>query len=81
MHTVTLIEAQQHLSKLVRNLAREGELLITDADKPVAKLSPVTSEMGRCSLRDLKPSSVGGVLRPFPSSDDGALAEMLDARP
>jgi antitoxin (DNA-binding transcriptional repressor) of toxin-antitoxin stability system len=43
MQTVTLDEAQKHLAELVRELGHGGELLITDADKPVAKLSPVTA--------------------------------------
>lgn len=77
MQTVTLSEAQKHLTELVRDLAREGELLITDADKPVAKLSSVTT---RTSLRKLEPKSVGAVLRPFPSPEDDTLGEMLDAR-
>jgi hypothetical protein len=33
----------------------------------------------RASLRDLKPDSVGAVLRPYPSGDDDLLAEMLDS--
>jgi antitoxin (DNA-binding transcriptional repressor) of toxin-antitoxin stability system len=77
MHTVTLGEAQKKLPELVRQLEREGELLITDAHKPVAKLSPVTE---RSSLRNIRPSSVGAVLRPFPSPKDDMLGEMLDAR-
>jgi antitoxin (DNA-binding transcriptional repressor) of toxin-antitoxin stability system len=77
MQTVTLTEAQKHLLELVRGLAREGELLITDADKPVAKLSSVTT---RTSLRQLEPKSVGAVLRPFPSPEDDTLGEMLDTR-
>ena len=44
MHTVTLAEAQQHLAKLVRDLAREGELVITEADKPVARLAPLNAK-------------------------------------
>ena len=52
-------------------------MLITDANKPVAKLSTVTE---RTTLRDLKPQSVGAVLRPFPSPEDDILREMLDAR-
>jgi len=78
MQTLTLSEAQQHLRELVRGLTREGELVITDADQPVAKLSPLPA---RGSLRDLRPKSVGAVLRPFPSPDDDTLGEMLDARP
>jgi antitoxin (DNA-binding transcriptional repressor) of toxin-antitoxin stability system len=78
MQTVTLAEAQQHLAELVRDLAREGELVITDADKPVARLSPFGTQT---SLRNLSPQSVGAVLRPFPSCDDDTLGEMLDSRP
>jgi antitoxin (DNA-binding transcriptional repressor) of toxin-antitoxin stability system len=80
MQTVTLAEAQKHLQELVRDLPREGDLLITDADKPVARLSPVTSATVRVSLRDIKPASVGAVLRPFPAAEDDTLGEMLDAR-
>ena len=76
MQTVTLDEAQKHLPELVRDLGRQGELLITDEDKPVAKLSPV---QGSTSLRDLKPTSVGSVLRPFPSPTDDLLDEMLNS--
>jgi prevent-host-death family protein len=78
MQSVTLAEAQAHLTELVRDIAREGELVITDADTPVARLSPVTPPT---SLRHLRPTSVGAVLRPFPSSEDDPLDEMLDSRP
>ena len=75
MPTVTLTEAQKHLAELVHDLPREGEMVITDNDKPVAILSP---PIGRTSLRDLQPASVGAVLRAFPSADDDTLGEMLD---
>ena len=78
MHTVTLAEAQQHLAELVRDLAREGELVITEADKPVARLAPPHVQT---SLRNLSPQSVGAVLRPFPSPEDDTLGEMLHSRP
>ena len=74
---MTLDDAQKHLTELVHNLSREGELLITDADRPVARLSPITD---RTSLRDLKPQSVGALLRPYPSPDDDILGEMRDGR-
>lgn len=77
MQTVTLTEAQRNLAKLVQDLARKGEFLITDDNKPVAKLTHVS---GRTSLHDLKPSSVGEVLRSFPSAEDDTLGEMLDPR-
>ena len=77
MQTVTLSEAQKHLFELVRELPFQGELLITDADKPVARLSSVAAQT---SLRRLEPKSVGAVLRPFPASDDDTLGEMLEAR-
>ena len=75
MNTVTLQAAQQNLPELVQKLAREGEWLITDADQPVARLSWVNP---RPSLRHLKPTSVGAVLHPYPSSADDTLGEMLD---
>jgi antitoxin (DNA-binding transcriptional repressor) of toxin-antitoxin stability system len=78
MQTVTLADAQKHLAELVRDLAREGELVITDADKPVARLDSLHAQT---SLRNLSPQSVGAVLRSFPSSDDDTLGEMLDSRP
>jgi antitoxin (DNA-binding transcriptional repressor) of toxin-antitoxin stability system len=78
MQTLTLSEAQQRLKELVRGLGREGEFVITDADKPVAKLSPVAAPT---SLRDLQPKSVGALLRPFPSLEDDTLGEMLDVGP
>jgi|GEM_PF-1608516 len=77
MDTVTLLEAQQHLPQLVRNLALEAELVITDADKPVARLSLVTPQT---SAGNLEPKSVGAMLKPFPSADDDTLGEILDAR-
>ena len=77
MQTVTLAEAQKHLAELVRDLGRGGELLITDAEKPVAKLLAATE---RTTLRDLKPQSVGAILRPFPVPEDDTLGEMLDSR-
>ncbi len=80
MNAVTLSEAQQHRVDLVHDLARQGELLITDNDRPVARFSAVTSTTGRASLRDLKPASVGAVLQPFPSPEDDTLGEMLAGR-
>ena len=65
MQTVSLDEAQRHLSELVGNLAHEGEFLITDHDKPVARLTPAVQ---RPSLHDICPASVGTILRPFPLS-------------
>jgi antitoxin (DNA-binding transcriptional repressor) of toxin-antitoxin stability system len=54
MNSVTLSEAQRNLVELVHDLEGQGELLITDNDRPVARLSAVTSTTGRVSLRDLK---------------------------
>lgn len=78
MQTLTLTEAQEHLPDLVRGLERDAELVITDADIPVAKL---VSLAPGTSLRDLRPKSVGAILRPFPAPNDDLLGEMLNARP
>ncbi len=78
MQTLTLSEAQRRLTELVHGLAWEGELFITDADQPVAKLSAMPATT---SLRNLRPKSVGAILRPFPSPEDDTLGEMIDARP
>ena len=77
MQSVSLDEAQRHLAELVGQLPREGEFLITQQDKPVARL---TSATPRPSLRQLQPASVGAVLRPFPSAEDDLLGEMLGAK-
>jgi antitoxin (DNA-binding transcriptional repressor) of toxin-antitoxin stability system len=73
MQTVTLSEAQEHLTALVRGIAQAGELLITEEDTPLASLSPMPPS---ASLRQLRPSSVGAILRPFPSADDDTLFEL-----
>ncbi|MCI0744762.1 MAG: hypothetical protein L0Y58_05075 [Verrucomicrobia subdivision 3 bacterium] len=73
---MSLDDAQRQLPELVRNLPKEGEFLITQHNQPVARLMQVA----RPSLRDLKPSSLGAVLRPFPFPDDNLLNEMLEAK-
>ncbi|NJM55548.1 MAG: hypothetical protein HC841_06205 [Verrucomicrobiae bacterium] len=75
MSTVTLAEAESSLGELVRRLATEGEILITDGQKPVATLT--APQTGGHSLLEFKPRSVGEVLRPVPHPDDDLLGEML----
>jgi len=75
---VTLPEAQRRLRELIRDLAVQGDLVIADGVKPIAKLGFPAS---RPSMKDLQLRSVGAILRPFPSSDDDLLGEMLDSRP
>lgn len=74
MKTVSLDDAQKQLAELVGDLSAEGEILITSNSQPVARLISVTAKP---SLKDLQPSSVGGVLRSYPGPDDDLLAEML----
>lgn len=38
MQSITLEEAQKHLPELVHNLAVEGDLLLLEAGRPVARL-------------------------------------------
>jgi antitoxin (DNA-binding transcriptional repressor) of toxin-antitoxin stability system len=76
MSTVTLEEAKSKLDELVGRLPQEGEIVITDGAKPVARLSGIPS--GTHSLLDFKPRSLGKMLRPYPHPDDDILGEMLD---
>jgi antitoxin (DNA-binding transcriptional repressor) of toxin-antitoxin stability system len=81
MSTVTLEQAKKQLDELVQKLPAEGEIVITSAGKPVATLrptSPLSRGEGRHSALDIKPSSVGGFLKPIPHPDDDILGEMLD---
>jgi antitoxin (DNA-binding transcriptional repressor) of toxin-antitoxin stability system len=72
MRTLQLTEAQSRLPELVEALASGGEeVVIVSQGQAVARLvgPPATS------LRDLRPSSVGEVLRPL-TPDDDLLEEM-----
>lgn len=77
MSTVTLAEAQVSLGELVKRLATEHEIIITDGQKPVAKLAPASAGH---SVFDIQPRSVGAMLRPFPHPDDDLLGEMLEGK-
>lgn len=79
MHAISLSEAQQHLPELVLRLSTDGDLLILDANVPVAKLSPVSPATPAHSLRDHRPSSAGALLQPYPAPDDDLLGEMRGA--
>jgi len=74
MRTVAIAEAQRNLAELIDSAAAGEEIVITRDDRPVAKLTGTKSPT---SLRDIKPTSVGSVLRPL-STDDDVLDEMLD---
>ncbi len=41
-HTVTIQEAEQRLKELIRELHAGDELVITDSDIPIAKLTPLS---------------------------------------
>jgi prevent-host-death family protein len=69
---VQLAEAQSRLAELIRSLVPGEQIVITSGDKPVAKLTPAEPCF---SLRDLKPVSIGALLRPFPHPDDDLLEE------
>jgi len=80
MKTIQLDEAQSRLAELVDSVVSGEDVLITRDDKPVARLTaPAPLPDARTcspSLRDLRPASVGAVLRPLSPSDD-LLDEML----
>ncbi len=74
MRSITLTEAQARLPELIETLRPGEEIVIAEDDRPVAKL--VASDE-RPSLRSIRPSSVGQILKPFPGHDDDVLGEML----
>ena len=73
MQTIRITEAQSRLPELVDSLAREGDIVITRDEQPVARLTTPTPQP---SLREIEPVSVGAVLRPPVASDD-LLEEMI----
>lgn len=75
MKTLSLTDAQATLVDLVDELPQTGDVVITRDDLPVARLSAVKE---RPSLRDLKPFTTGGLLRPFPCDDDDLLGDLLE---
>ena len=75
MRTVELDEARAKLSELIESASAGEEIIITRGARPVARL---TAPDGSTSLRDLKPTSVGGVLRPISGGGDDILDEMLN---
>jgi antitoxin (DNA-binding transcriptional repressor) of toxin-antitoxin stability system len=77
MSTVSLEEAKRRLGELVQSLPTEGEIVITDGQRPVAKLALVPPGH---SAFDIKPRSAGGILRPYPNPDDDTLGEMLESK-
>lgn len=50
MQTVTLELAQQRLPELLRNLASDEDLLITDGDAPLAKVTKAIVPPARTAL-------------------------------
>jgi hypothetical protein len=84
MSTVRLEEAgKRQLQEIVEKLPREKEIVITSGGRPVATLraAPESSmAAGQHSIFDIKPHSVGGILRPYPHPDDDILGEMLEEK-
>jgi prevent-host-death family protein len=74
MRTVPITEAQRDLPQLIDSASAGEEIVITRDGRLVARL---TGPDTVTSLRDIKPTSVGSILKPL-STDDDVLDEMLD---
>lgn len=81
MSTITVNEAQERLPELLARLSTEGEWIITGTQGPLARLSPMPPGGPHTSLRQLRPVSVGALLRPYPDAADDLLGEMSDREP
>jgi len=65
--TVTIQEAQTRLTELIRRLGPGDELVITDDDRPVARLAPIArAEPGPRRLGSMR----GSVLHMAPDFDE-----------
>ena len=73
---VALSEAQQRLPELVKRLTTGDEVIITDQDRPVARL--VGQRIGL--RQDRRPGSAKGRLRII-AEDDEHLADFADYMP
>lgn len=67
MRNVRIDDTQARLPDLVDLLNRDGEVLITRDEEPVARLSPPDAQP---TLRRIQPASLGKVLRPLFCEDD-----------
>jgi prevent-host-death family protein len=74
MRTIEINDARSRLDELIDSASAGEEIVITKGQTPVARL---TSANHRPSLREIRPTSVGAVLKPF-SADDDLLEEMTD---
>lgn len=76
MTTVSIPEAQRDLPKLIRGLSEGGTFVIMDEGKAVARVDSIKADELRGSLREIRPSSVGALLKPLNFTED-LLGEMI----
>ncbi len=53
-HTVNIHEAKTHLSRLLEEVAAGGEVIISKAGKPIARLVPLATKEPICRFGALK---------------------------
>ena len=70
MLTVTLQEAQSKLAELVRGLSPGQELLITEDDRPVARLIPTPPEPPAPPRKERKLGTLRGTVLSMEHFDD-----------
>ena len=73
MRVMDIREAQRDLLSLLRGLAAGDEIVLTEGKTQIAS---IVASGAKPSLRDIKPASVGKLLRDYPGDDD-LLGEML----
>ena len=76
MQTVRIDEAAVRLRELVHSASAGEDVLITEDDRAVARITAPVAPQG--TLRDIRPVSVGAVLQPL-SPEDDLLEEMSGA--
>jgi antitoxin (DNA-binding transcriptional repressor) of toxin-antitoxin stability system len=74
-HTVSIQQASSRLSELVRALGPGDEIVLTDNDRPVARIVPSVATAKRA------PGAWKGKIEIIDDSDDGILEQFQDYLP
>lgn len=76
-HTIPIEEAATKLKELVRDLAPGDEIVLTDADKPIARLKPEPAAEVSASSRAVPGAGIGMIEIVGDIEDNSEILEMF----